>query len=155
MTRTYPPMTGKLIEQGLYDIETPSYDIGTGLYERLTTIYMSAPGGLMILVLGRSAGAWSLGEVCSHEEAPTARQGLLHNHLRHVHLAITGDIQDVRRCQGGRQEFAPIHERPPRPVVATGHEVAHWLPRGAHVHRELVEHCFLSSSSPCGHQVSP
>lgn len=34
MTRTYPPMTGKLIERGLYDIETPSYDIETGIYER-------------------------------------------------------------------------------------------------------------------------
>ena len=39
MTRTYPPMTGKLIEQGLYDIETPSYDIGTGLYDIETPSY--------------------------------------------------------------------------------------------------------------------
>ena len=33
MTRTCPPMTGKLIEQGPYDIDTPSYDIETGCYE--------------------------------------------------------------------------------------------------------------------------
>lgn len=93
MTHTCPPMTGKLIEQGLYDIETPSYGIETGLYERLaTTTCVSAPGGLMILVLGRSAGAWLLGEVCSHEETPLARQGLLHNHLRHVHPAMAGDV---------------------------------------------------------------
>lgn len=90
-------MTGKLIEQGPYDIETLSYDIETGLYERLTTIYMSAPGGLMILVLGRSAGAWLLGEVGSHEETPLARQGLLHNHLRHVHPTLACNVQDVRR----------------------------------------------------------
>ena len=31
MTHTCPPMTGKLIEQGPYAIETPSYDIETGL----------------------------------------------------------------------------------------------------------------------------
>lgn len=34
MAREHPPMTGKLIERGLYDIETPSYDIETGIYER-------------------------------------------------------------------------------------------------------------------------
>lgn len=99
MTRTYPPMTGKLIEQGLYDIETPSYDIGTGLYERLTTIYMSAPGGLMILVLGRSAGAWLLGEVGPHEEATLAWQGLLHNHGRHVHSVLVCEVENVCRGQ--------------------------------------------------------
>lgn len=88
MRRTQVPMSASRIEQGPYDIDTPSYDIETGLYERLTTIYMSAPGGLMVLVLGRSAGAWLLGEVGSHKETPLARQGLLHNHLRHIHSAL-------------------------------------------------------------------
>lgn len=92
-------MTGKLIERGLYDIENPSYEIETGLYERLTTIYMSAPGGLMILVLGRSAGAWLLGEVGSHEEATLAWQGFLHDHGGHGDAAVAGAVQDVRRGQ--------------------------------------------------------
>ena len=48
-------MTGKLIEQGPYAIETPSYDIETGLYERLTTAYVSAPEKLCV-PLGRSRG---------------------------------------------------------------------------------------------------
>lgn len=92
-------MSVSRIEQGHYDINTPSYDIGTGLYERLTTIYMSAPGGLMILVLGRSAGAWLLGEVGSHEEAPLAWQGLLYDHGGHGDAAVAGRVQDVRRGQ--------------------------------------------------------
>lgn len=92
-------MTGKLIEQGPYDIENPSYEIETGLYERLTTIYMSAPGGLMILVLGRSAGAWLLGEVGSHEEAPLAWQGFLYDHGRHVHSVLVCEVENVCRGQ--------------------------------------------------------
>lgn len=93
-------MTGKLIEQGLYDMENPSYGIETGLYERLTTIYMSAPGGLMILVLGRSrAGGGLLGDVGSHEEAPLAWQGLLHNHGRHVHSVLVCEVENVCRGQ--------------------------------------------------------
>ena len=85
-------MTGKLIERGSYDIETPSYGIETGCYERLATTCASAPGGSMILVLGRSAGAWLLGEVGSHKETPLARQGLLHNHLRHVHPTLACNV---------------------------------------------------------------
>lgn len=36
-------MTGKLIEQGPYDIETPFYGIETDLYKRLATAYVNAP----------------------------------------------------------------------------------------------------------------
>ena len=43
-------MIGKRIEHGPYGIETPSYDIGTGLYEQTCPLaYVSAPEGRVFL----------------------------------------------------------------------------------------------------------
>ena len=40
-----------------------------------------------------------LGDVGSHEEAPLAWQGLLHNHGRHVHSVLVCEVENVCRGQ--------------------------------------------------------
>lgn len=64
MAREHPPMTGKLIEQGPYDIENLSYDIETGCYERLATAYASAPEAVRVFLWGaRWRGVGYLGRL--------------------------------------------------------------------------------------------
>lgn len=50
-------MIGKRIEHGPYDIETPSYDIGTGLYEQTCPRIHERPRGAWVFLWGAPNGA--------------------------------------------------------------------------------------------------
>lgn len=48
MRRTQAPMSASRIEQGPYDIDTPSYDIETGFYEKAASIQERPRWGLLV-----------------------------------------------------------------------------------------------------------